>query len=373
MSRCSGFLLFIAIYAIPFSAFGYGDCRFTFSTALVVASGYTENPLFDITKPETMHGIGAALRYELVTLGKDPSRDNIDALHAQLPQIVKWVKDLPERIKDLDDLTDPYYQQRADARAKLFPKVIKRLETALRVRRMTYQHYLELQYRLAILTTRMNPLEDSGYTVSTYSEAIKNILSDYQNIALATFDKDPSHLDFIRSTGNYFWVAVKTTITPDQNRRRAPVHHLIHDANGHALGIAQRLTALTPYGARQIFDLKEHYLSNIRPDLSDSQKPMSDALLAHLFHDEPVYPFGKSELPESGLMSLIRFASTGANHPFVLAAEEIVYLRNLYINYRQELPGTPVEVEQNLKQMALYLEQRFQEIMEFQPHLAGSY
>lgn len=372
INRCLKMMILptlLLVLTLPSIAEGDGNCRFTFSTAVVVASGYSKNPLFDITKPETLHPLGLALRHELIDLGKNPKTDNIDALHAQLPQIIKWVEELPPRIELHEKFKDNgEYRERSRARARFFPQILADLKNAYQYKRMTYQLYLEIHYKLAKLSTvdrGRDEVSQLNATARRYSDDLRILLKQDKGIALASFTNDPSHLDFILSLGTFFWVVLKTGDTRDMDELRNPEEHLNHDYQGHGSKITWTLSNLSPYEGEQLFTLKNFYLTEIRPRLAESRKPFGDAIMAHLFHGEFIYLSRRLDDPSKGLEELITFASSGKNDPFIYAAKEIKRLRSEYVNYRQELQGEPQDVNQTLDHMAIYLRHKFIDLMGF--------
>lgn len=302
------------ILGIFFSASCYANinCRHSFSSAVVTASGHSQNPLFDITKPETLHTLAQGLRFELLNLKKDPYQDNIDALYAQIPQIIAWLKTSNEKSQHSEaerlemhlkvaqaakqmgqPLPEPKGQslyeqkQRFLMRPAAIEKTIQKLEGYYRDGTFTYYNYLRFLEETGKLFSQTSTVERRSQPLNynATTTALK-LLIENQEIFIASFDNDPSFLDFIKSFGEFNWANVRTTFSIADGHVRDSDGHLDHDVFAHAFAGQLALDGLTPGQRNALMDMKNIYLEQIRPSLEPESFTYADAVVFHILHKE---------------------------------------------------------------------------------------
>lgn len=363
------------VVLIPQLLWADTNCRFTFSTAIYVASGHSKSPMFDITKPETLHPLGQALRYELITLGKDPATDNIDALHAQIPQIIDWLQEAPdkvnaEEVNSYQGLTpyqlDPIIggsSTRRVVRAQRVSELITFLRKAYQRRQFTYYDYFSTLHEASVLFKHRGLQDISGIQEwrQTILTKFTKLYEQRQAIILITFDRDPTHLDFIRSAGHFAFAALKTIESrPDFGVKRSPQEHLEHDVFAHGSNIFRDLLDIGPQSRDRVISLVDYYLNTIRPRLNQQDIPYGDAIMAHVLHDEVINHITESTRNDS-IVALSEFLLDGRVSPFEFATHEMATQRYHYENYRRELVDEHPVVIDKLNAMGLFLSDAFVE------------
>lgn len=374
-------LFFIAL--LPSLSFGHGNCRFTFSTAIVVASGHTKNPLFDITKADTMHPLGHALRRELVVLEKDPREDHFPSLHAQLPQIINWLGESVHRVDQYEksiaaqspkNYSQEDYLARKTQRETEIPRLAKFLEAAYAKSYITYYDYIKTLYEASLLLDFWNPKGiNLGSSLSMFVDTLlMATIYTSHNIVLVNFDTDPTHLDFIRSSGAFTFATLKVTNSePDMGITRMPSEHLFHDAIAHGAFIAATLQEIGFDGQNRLTNLASVYINKIRPLLSEPQKPYGDSIMAHLLHAEPLFNPLENIPDNVALPTLSDFVHSGVGFPFERASKYMLQIRKQFANYRNELQGDQETVADDLLAMATHLRKRFIQHLNIPHHPTG--